>query len=149
MRMIAIRSAIFSDSKAMAELLSESKMQNQIILSKNSEYWVYYDGETLVAMVGNEYVDSLALIKSLVVRGEMRGKGIAKDLLQKAIKEALEKKCTNIYAITSTAPEFFEKFGFTEVPQNEAREKLKGLPQVDYFNDQNDWPEKRKTFQYK
>jgi len=65
----------------------------------------------------------LAEIRSLVVRADLRQKGIGSKLLQACIDEARTLEVARVYALTRS-PAFFERHGFVEVDKQELPHKV-------------------------
>ncbi len=62
------------------------------------------------------HTDSLAEIRSLVVREDKRGKGIGESLIAKALDEAKSLGLQKVLSLTYKQS-FFEKLGFVEIPK--------------------------------
>ena len=62
------------------------------------------------------HTDSLAEVRSLVVKESYRNKGIATELINNVIKEAKELKLQRLLVLTYKK-NFFESFGFVEIPK--------------------------------
>lgn len=62
------------------------------------------------------HTDSLAEIRSLVVREDKRGKGIGESLVSKALDEAKSLGLQKVLSLTYKQS-FFENLGFVEIPK--------------------------------
>lgn len=62
-------------------------------------------------------------IKSLAVKSEYRGHGIGRALVEAAIARIREMRPEQIIVLTFL-PDFFRKFGFTEIPKERIMHKL-------------------------
>ena len=65
----------------------------------------------------------LGEIRSLTLVEGMQGKGIGKQLLQKALEEAKQFGLKRVFTL-SYSPEFFEKSGFKRIDKNELPHKI-------------------------
>ena len=81
---------------------------------KNSFFLSYYDGGKVYACASLEiYTKRLAEIRSLYVRPEIRGIGVAHSLIYECIKRAKSRHVQEIVAVTDRI-ELFREFGFTD-----------------------------------
>ena len=74
----------------------------------------------LVGAVGLELYGKDALLRSLVVAQNERGKGFGKVLYRAAIEKARQHRIDNIYLLTETAEAFFAKRGFARIERASA-----------------------------
>ena len=63
----------------------------------------------------------LAEVRSLIVKEELRGQGVGKELVQRALKEARELAVKEVLALTYSKA-FFERLGFVEIQKSEIPE---------------------------
>jgi len=79
------------------------------------DFYVYVDEQGLGGLVAL-HIDmiDLAEVRSLVVRDDLRGKGIGTKLLSAVVEEARSLEIARVYALTRR-PAFFLKNGFHEV----------------------------------
>lgn len=66
---------------------------------------------------------NLAEIRSLVVRDDLRGKGVASGLIAACISEAQKLEIAQVYALTRI-PKFFENLGFRNVDKDSLPTKV-------------------------
>ena len=69
------------------------------------------NGEVIGAAALHLVWDGLAEVRSMAVRKDMQGRGIAKELVQRLLAEAREYDCKRVFTLTYV-PGFFEKLGF-------------------------------------
>ena len=107
---------------AMQDIVS-SEVENGNILDRRSDemattirsYIAVKDKDNIVAFVAlHIHTKELAEIRSLVVDEKYRGKGIAKNLIQKSIDEAISLGLKKILVLTYKR-ELFESFDFQEI----------------------------------
>ena len=65
----------------------------------------------------------LAEVRSLVVREDLRGRGIGEQLVDAVVREAQDLDIARVYALTRVVP-FFTKIGFHVVDKNELPYKV-------------------------
>ena len=115
----------------MKALLDDAVTQGDVLPRELSELYenvrdfnVYVDGDTLGGVVAL-HIDmiDLAEVRSLVVDGAMRGRGIGAQLLDAAVAEARSLEIARVYALTRVEP-FFLKNGFHVVDKQELPYKV-------------------------
>jgi len=84
----------------------------QTHLPRPSEFFVALEGGTIIGCCALEvYSKRLAELRSLAVDKDSQGKGAARALIERCIKEARKKEIHEILTITGE-PKLFEKFSF-------------------------------------
>lgn len=71
-----------------------------------------------------------AMLRSLVVPNEHRGQGYATTLCRFAFAQAAARGVTHVYALTETAPGFFEAMGFRDSSYLRLPRSITGSPLV-------------------
>ena len=71
-----------------------------------------FDGDDLVAAGGLEPVPPYALLRSVVVAPEHRGKGLARRIGSQLLERAARERCAAVYLLTETAQDYFAGLGF-------------------------------------
>jgi len=77
-----------------------------------ASFFVAAHDRGLVAAVGLEVYGEHALLRSLVVAAEARGSGLGSTLTKRAIDEARSRGVRTAFLLTTTAEDFFPRFGF-------------------------------------
>lgn len=110
---------------AMKELLDAAASEGSVLprelpeLYENvRDFYVYVD-DTGIGGVVALHIDmvDLAEVRSLVVREDLRGQGIGKQLLEAVLNEARRLDIARVYAFTRV-PEFFEKNRFWHIDKD-------------------------------
>jgi GNAT superfamily N-acetyltransferase len=96
-------------------------------------YLVAYFGTTPVGVIGVEPSLDAALVRSLYVVDAMRGRGIGAELLTSARKAAHTRGARALYLLSGGAGDFFQRFGFVEVPVSQLIAALPSVPLVKYY----------------
>ncbi len=78
-----------------------------------------------VGIIGLEIFNSVALIRSLAVSKEARGKGYAKLLVSAIESLAISKNINELYLLTETAEAFFKKMNYCSIQKGLAPESIK------------------------
>lgn len=124
------------ESKDMSEIISMLRKHklcytdigsSEIILRK-----VSYENN-LAGLYGLEVHDIFGLLRSLVVKDRFKGIGMGSFLVQSALKEAKEKNIDSVYLLTTSAKTFFEKFGFRQIPRENAPKQISGTAEFKDF----------------
>ena len=71
-------------------------------------------------LVGLEIYGTDALLRSLVVGDNARGKGLGSELVQHAEQYAASKSVRSIYLLTTTAEAFFKRLGYERIDRSQA-----------------------------
>ena len=82
--------------------------------------------EAIVGAVALEMYPDSALLRSLVVDQTAQGKGLGGRLTQAAIEEAQRRGVQAIYLLTTTAEQFFPRFGFVAVDRQSMPPSIQG-----------------------
>jgi len=119
---IVIKKPTLNSIALMQELVYEDVAKGIILERDENEmattirsYSCAYLGDELVGFVAlHIHSIILAEIRSLVVKKDLRGKGIGKKLIQSAIDEAKKLEVSEILVLTYSS-NLFKKFGFSEI----------------------------------
>ena len=96
-------------------MLSGARMTTEGIEWPPACYIVAYFGAKPVGVIGVEPSLDAALIRSLYVVDEMRGRGIGAELVAAARKAAHTRGARSLYLFSADAGDFFRRYGFVEV----------------------------------
>jgi len=122
---IELRNAGKEDLPFIFDLLKGSNLPYEDISSKLDCLFVAYTSNEVVGIGGVEIYDEYGLLRSLVVKEELRGKGYGKRLCLKLMEQAKQKDVKELYLLTTTAKTFFEKLGFSLIERDEAPEVIR------------------------
>ena len=73
----------------------------------------------LVGSAALEIYPDGALLRSVAVAPALHGLGLGRELTEAAIRLALERRAPAIYLLTTTAEQFFPRFGFERISRRE------------------------------
>jgi amino-acid N-acetyltransferase len=118
-----IRPAEPQDLPAVLALLAEAKLPTEGVADHFHSFFVDDAGGRIVASAGLELHGDVALLRSLAVASDSRGKGLGAALLHRALSEA-HSRAAGIYALTTTAEQFLSRFGFEHVPRSSVPPQL-------------------------
>lgn len=131
------------DRAAMAAALEACGLSSSGILAAGTLYWVCRAGDALVGTCGIELGDGCALLRSVCVMNSHRGKGIAEQLVERALLEATRLRLPHVYLFSKDTGGYFERLGWREVPVPEVAARLPRAPQVRRYEEIGWYPDER------
>lgn len=113
-----------SSLPAVAHLLADAGLPSSDLTTAHLQHFLAYGAsDAPVGIVGVELYGSVALLRSLAVSAECRGRGYGRALVAQAERYARSQGATEIYLLTTTAQQFFDRLGY-------ARAKREAVPSV-------------------
>ncbi len=94
-------------------------------------FFVLNEGEKAVGCVGLEVYGEAALLRSVVVAPEHRGRVDGRRLVEAALTEARERSVRRVYLFTMHADGFFRRLGFREVSLDAFEEAVRASRQYE------------------
>jgi amino-acid N-acetyltransferase len=88
-------------------------------------FFVGSDGSP-TGLIGLELYGSDALLRSLVVGQNARGKGLGSILVEQAEQHAAAEGIRSIYLLTTTAESFFKRLGYERIDRSQAPPSIRG-----------------------
>ncbi|MEO8909056.1 MAG: arsenic resistance N-acetyltransferase ArsN2 [Gemmatimonadaceae bacterium] len=113
-----IRKATIDDLPAVEELLSASKLPIEGVRDNLADFVVAEDAGAIAGVIGLEKYGSAALLRSAVVSPMHRGTGIGRQLVEHLLKHVEDTGIDEIYLLTTTAEEYFPRFGFVRTTRS-------------------------------
>jgi N-acetylglutamate synthase-like GNAT family acetyltransferase len=128
---ITLREAGAPDTERICALLAEMRLGTDNVLAPGTRYWLAERADgALTGVIGLEFGDSMALLRSAVVLPAWRGRGVGAALTDRALAEAAAAGCRQVYLFSTGAGPYWQRFGFQEVPVPELVAALPDAPQV-------------------
>jgi len=128
-----LRKAKISDIKEIHKTINESAQQGEMLprslmklYSDVRDFFVYLDGDhgPIVGVCAiHIFWENLAEVRSLYVRPDCRRRGIARELVEACMSEAVTLDLFKIFALTYQK-EFFKSVGFHETAKETLPEKI-------------------------
>jgi amino-acid N-acetyltransferase len=109
---MVIRNAQSSDIGPVETLLSSSDLPLDGVSENLHEFVIAEDDGRIAGAIGLERFGSAALLRSAVVASDHRGTGIGGTLVKQLLDRARASGISEIYLLTTTAEEYFPRFGF-------------------------------------
>lgn len=113
------------DLDLIIELLKQNDLPSQDIKTTGKEFFLGYYNSIFIGIVGLEKFDSIGLLRSMIVKEGYRNKGYGKQICISLIEYAKTQGIKELYLLTTTAEDFFEKIGFEVIERNSAPDAIK------------------------
>jgi N-acetylglutamate synthase-like GNAT family acetyltransferase len=117
-------SQLIQDQLALEKLqafLKKNGLPFSDVKLEGSVYLTYLDDQQeLIASGGLELYDTHALLRSVAVEQQQRGKKLGHKIIQDLIGQAQSLGIAEVYLLTETAEEFFAQRGFNKVSRDHA-----------------------------
>jgi amino-acid N-acetyltransferase len=124
--MPSIEPASPRDPFAILDLLTRCDLISAGLSDHLDTTLVGWENGKVVGCAALEVYEDGALLRSVAVDKQQRGRGLGKRLTEAALALALEQHITDIYLLTMTAEDFFERFfGFRPITRAEVPASVK------------------------
>ncbi|HWL40814.1 MAG TPA: arsenic resistance N-acetyltransferase ArsN2 [Gemmatimonadaceae bacterium] len=121
-----IRTVTGNDLPAVWKLLVAAGLPVEGVEENFSDFIVAEDGENRIAgVVGLERYGASALLRSAAVAPSSRGTGLGSRLVKRILERASSHGIRDVYLLTTTAEEYFPRFGFTRTARADVPEPVK------------------------
>ena len=114
----AIRVAAPGDYAGVVRLLEAADLPTAGLKRSLPDFLVAEESGRVVGAVGLEIYGDCALLRSAVVAAGKRGSGLGRDLVESLLKRAGTRGVREIYLLTTTAENFFPRFGFARISRD-------------------------------
>lgn len=115
-----IRAAEPSDLPAILALLEAAGLPLDGVEEGIDGFVVAETAAGLMGVAGLERHGRDAVLRSVAVDSRMRGSGLGDRLTRRVLKTARKDGVRRVYLLTTTAADYFPRFGFRRVPREEA-----------------------------
>jgi len=120
-----IRPARRSDLEAVEKLLAASKLPVEGVAASLDGFIVAETVSGLAGVAGLERCGRDALLRSVAVAEDWRGRGVGNALVTRLISNAQQDGLERLYLLTTTADRWFPAFGFTRITRDEAPDAVR------------------------
>ncbi len=110
---------------AVRSILTESGLPDDGIQALADTLLVARMDEEIMGCAALEPYPPAALLRSVAVRGEWRGRGVGWRLTEAALSLAADLGIERVYLLTETASQFFSAFGFRTVGREEVDARVR------------------------
>ncbi len=125
-RCVSVRAAQSEDLSAITELLEQSGLPTSGVPEWLPHFLVAEHEGHLVGVAGLELYGPSALLRSVGVRPEWRGSGLGRQLVERLLTTAQERGTHDVYLLTTTAENYFPRFGFACIGRDQVPEQVQG-----------------------
>lgn len=123
-----LRLATRRDEAAVAELLTTAHLPLDGVREALDCFIVAEEGDALVGVAGIEECGrpgTNALLRSVAVKDDWRGRGLGRALVTSAIALAEQRGARALYLLTTSAESYFPSFGFRETTRDTVPDDVK------------------------
>lgn len=117
---ITLRRAGAADAPAVRALLATASLPLDGVPDDLAHFLVATQGTAIIGAIGLEHHGDAALLRSAVVAPSHRGSGVGEALTHAIIAEAKSAGAKDLVLLTTTASEWFPRFGFTTITRADA-----------------------------
>ena len=122
---LAIERATPDDEPSMLALLAASGLPTAGLMEHLDSAYIARRGARVVGTAALEVYAGGALLRSVAVDKTERGGGLGRLLTERAIGEADARELAAVYLLTTTAEEYFTRFGFSIVAREQVPDSLR------------------------
>ena len=120
-----IRKATSDDLTAVESLLAASDLPLDGVKDNFSNFVVAEDDGEIAGAIGLEEFGAVGLLRSAVVSPEHRGSGVGRRLVERLLEGAEVAGIEELYLLTTTADQYFPRFGFTRTTRSAVPDLVK------------------------
>jgi len=114
-----VRAATPADLPAVERLVTQSGLPLDGLRDAFPTFVVAQAGDDIVGVAGLEVCCNNALLRSVAVADEWRSHGVGRALVTRVIDDAEARGISALYLLTTTADQYFPKFGFQQVGRDQ------------------------------
>ena len=123
---VNLRSATRKDVDAIERLLEENQLPTVGVADAVPDFAVAECEGKIVGVAGLELCGSAyALLRSAAVDAQWRGSGVGRQLVEKVIGDARARGLRALYLLTTTAEQYFPRFGFTRATRDSVPSEIR------------------------
>jgi amino-acid N-acetyltransferase len=116
---IRIDRATHADAGELLALMERAHLPTDGLSSHLDAAFVAREGDRVVGSAAIELYPDGGLLRSVAVDAECRGTGLGARLTSAAIDDARQRQVPALYLLTTTAENFFPRFGFERITREE------------------------------
>lgn len=113
------------DLMVIEELLKRNNLPYQDIKLINVDLFLAYENSLFIGIIGLEKFGEVGLLRSMAVKQEYRNKGYGTEICKTLMEYAKSEQISELYLLTCTAKEFFERNGFKVIERSTVPDKIK------------------------
>lgn len=113
------------DIQAIEKILKNEGLPYQDVNAENIEFFKAFADKEFVGIVGLENFSDEALLRSMVIFDKFRNNGFGREIINQILKKAKVNGVNEIFILTTTAKDFFERLGFEIIARKNVPESIK------------------------
>ena len=121
-----LRGATEEDLDAIVSLLSSYDLPTVDLSGVVSSLFVLDSDGAIIGSGGVEVYGETGLLRSVAVRDSLKGAGFGTVICREIFDRMRAQGLTELYLLTTTAPGFFERMGFTRIDRNDVPADIQG-----------------------
>lgn len=110
---------VSGDDRSLVAALAGAALPVDDLSDAGREFYRFADDGRTVGYGGIERFGDVALLRSVVVLPEFRGRRFGAEIVDLLLREAGRQEVRTVYLLTETATAFFERQGFSKVDKAE------------------------------
>jgi N-acetylglutamate synthase-like GNAT family acetyltransferase len=127
---VSLRPAVAADLPAVSALLRDAGLPVDGLDDQfGPAYVVAVEGDAIVGAEGIERYGRAGLLRSAVVSRAWRGRGLGDRLTRDRLSWASEQQLREVWLLTTTAGDYFPRFGFATANRSDAPAELQESPE--------------------
>jgi amino-acid N-acetyltransferase len=115
-----VRNARAEDLESILELLKKNQLLLQGVEKHLQDFIVISEDRHLIGCAGLEIYGMVALLRSVAIREDRRRQGLGKSIIEEIFNMARKREIKELFLLTTTAPDFFNKMGFKRIERAKA-----------------------------
>ena len=122
---LELRTARSADLPKVLALLGRAQLPTAGVAESLHNFIVAEREDELIGVAGLEVYGASALLRSVAVEDSWRGSGVGRTLIDRALDEARRAGIEDVFLLTTTAENYFPRFGFSCVRREQVREEVR------------------------
>ncbi len=113
------------DLPELAACLEANGLPTEDLTGPGKEFFAFEGADgSRVGFGGIEYCGEDALLRSVVTEGAVRGRGFGRAIIEWLVRHAFQRGLMSVYLLTTTAPGFFKRCGFSPIDRSGAPQEI-------------------------
>lgn len=125
----SIRPAEPGDRTAVEDLLADAGLPLEGVAEGLEDFLVAVEGDRVVGAIGLETYEDSGLLRSAVIDPEVRSTGLGSALTEAVIARARSRALRRVFLLTTSAEDFFARFGFHPVERERVPRPIRRSPE--------------------
>ncbi len=116
---VILKNANPNQAPALIDFLQKVDLLTSDLPTDLSGFTLALDGEQIIGSAGLELLGNVGLLRSVAVAETHRNQNLGQRLFAAALDYARSHEVQEVYLITNTAEQYFQKNGFRQVERND------------------------------